>query len=75
MSAPPQQQLLLKKTVFTAYLQPLLAKHEGQKVITYEDLTSSWQAAMASLALGKQKHKEHVPAVVGNKQSDCRRHF
>jgi len=65
-SSPQQQQLLLQKNVFTAYLQPLLSKHESQKVITYEDLTASWQAAMAALTRGKQQHKEHVPAVVSD---------
>ena len=41
-----QQQLLLQKEVFTAYLQPLLKQHAANEVITYEDLTKSWQAAM-----------------------------
>ena len=70
-SAPQQQQQLLQKNVFTAYLQPLLSKHERQKIITYEDLTASWQAAMAALSQGKQQHKEHVPAVVSAFVANC----
>jgi hypothetical protein len=34
---------------FTAYLQPLLKKHEMDQEVTYEDLTSSWQAVNATL--------------------------
>jgi len=47
-------QQLLKKNVFTAYLEPLLAKHEASKTITYEDLTLSWQKSIAALAKGKE---------------------
>lgn len=43
-----RQLLLLKKEVFTIYLEPLLKLHEGKQCITYEDLTSSWQAAVAA---------------------------
>ena len=58
--------LLLKQNVFQAYLQPLLAKHEGKKTITYEDLTASWQASMAALAQGKEspQFKEFASSVV-----------
>jgi hypothetical protein len=42
--------LLLQKEVFTIYLEPLLKIHaDQQQQVTYEDLTSSWQAAVASL--------------------------
>lgn len=35
---------------FQAYLDPLLKKHESRKVIMYEDLLASWEAAEAVLA-------------------------
>ena len=66
MSAPPPQHQLLQKNVLTVYLQPLLAKHEAQKPITYEDLIASWQAATAALAQARETttNKAHVSAVV-----------
>jgi len=59
-------QQLLQKSVFTAYLQPLLTKHEAKKPITYEDLTASWQASMAAIAKAREDSstKPHVSAVV-----------
>jgi hypothetical protein len=50
--APSQQRqlLLLQKEVFTIYLEPLLKRHAAHQFITYEDLTSSWQAAVAALS-------------------------
>ena len=61
-----QQQLLLQKSVFTAYLQPLLTKHEAAKEITYEDLTASWQAAMSAIAKARENSstKPHASTVV-----------
>lgn len=66
--------LLLKKEVFTAYLQPLLKKHETGTLLQYEDLTSSWQAAIATLGRASSSaaaeenssapQKEYVSAVV-----------
>jgi hypothetical protein len=49
--------LLLQKEIFTIYLEPLLKIHNNgasargpnNNVLTYEDLTSSFQAAVASL--------------------------
>jgi hypothetical protein len=46
-----EQKLSWKEHVYTAYLQPLLTKHDSNQLLTYEDLTSSWQAANA--AIGK----------------------
>jgi hypothetical protein len=61
---PPPQQLVLQKEVFTAYLQPLLKKHELQQILTYEDLTASWQAAMAVLGNNKVADSGTKTAVV-----------
>jgi hypothetical protein len=73
-SALPEAFLLLKRDVFTAYLQPLLKKHEMGTLIQYEDLTSSWQAAIATLGRASTDssssttttttQKEHVSTVV-----------
>jgi hypothetical protein len=50
--APSQQRelLLLQKKVFTIYLEPLLKLHAANQFVTYEDLTSSWQAAVAAFS-------------------------
>lgn len=56
-SSAPQQQPLsslsntnelrsLNRNVVTAYLQPLLSKHDTKTIMTYEDLTASLEAAM-----------------------------
>ena len=39
----------LTRSVFTAYLGPLLEKHEKGQVLVHEDLTASWQAAESVL--------------------------
>jgi hypothetical protein len=60
---PSKEVLLLQKEIFTLYLEPLLKIHNNDSsstrtqvnngnVITYEDLTSSFQLAVATL--GKQ---------------------
>jgi hypothetical protein len=63
VSVPPTQPskdvLLLQKEMFTIYLEPLIKIHNlstttttttpNANVITYEDLTSSFQLAVASL--------------------------
>ena len=59
-----QQLIVLQKKVFTAYLQPLLAKHEAKKPITYEDLIGSWQAAVAELARARESPTTSQPHVV-----------
>lgn len=65
MPTQQQQQLVvLQKKVFTAYLQPLLAKHEAKKPITYEDLIGSWQAAVAELARARESPTTSQPHVV-----------
>lgn len=70
MSAPQHPHQQLQKNILTVYLQPLLAKHEAQKPITYEDLIASWQAATAALALARAEttttnnNKAHVSSVV-----------
>ena len=71
MSAPQQQQqqqMLLQKNVLTAYLQPLLTKHEEQKPITYEDLIASWQAATAALA---RERATNTPAHISSMVRAC----
>jgi hypothetical protein len=57
VSTPSKEVLLLQKEIFTIYLEPLLKIHNlsttatspNANVITYEDLTSSFQLAVASL--------------------------
>lgn len=44
------QPSVLTINVFKAYLNPLLTKHEGGKVIVYEDLLASWEAVQAVLS-------------------------
>lgn len=59
-TTPSKEVLLLQKEIFTIYLEPLLKIHnndspsttrivDNANVITYEDLTSSFQLAVASL--------------------------
>ena len=56
-TTPSKDVLLLQKDIFTIYLEPLLKIHHqttsatapDANVITYEDLTSSFQLAVASL--------------------------
>ena len=57
VSTPSKEVLLLQKEIFTIYLEPLIKIHNlstssttpNANVITYEDLTSSFQLAVASL--------------------------
>lgn len=49
MSETSQVEAKIKAEAFTAYLQPLIKKHEMNQELTYEDLTSSWQATNAVL--------------------------
>ena len=56
-TTPSKDILLLQKDIFTIYLEPLLKIHHRStsatapdaNVMTYEDLTSSFQLAVASL--------------------------
>ncbi len=55
-TTPSNEILLLQKEIFTEYLEPLLKIHHQHAsvssehhVITYEDLTSSFQLAVARL--------------------------
>jgi hypothetical protein len=43
----PSESIL--KDALTAYLQPLLKKHEANTLVEFEDLTASWKAADAVL--------------------------
>ena len=60
--------MLLQKNVLTAYLQPLLVKHEEQKPSTYEDLIASWQAATAALA---RERATNTPAHISSMVRAC----
>ena len=53
-----QQPSPLTTNVFTAYLDPLLTKHESGTVIVYEDLMASWDAVEAVLS----KHESALDA-------------
>lgn len=49
MAEASQLEGKIKMNALTAYLQPLVKKHEMNQELTYEDLTSSWQAVNAVL--------------------------